>query len=136
MRCVFSNRKSDISCLRPDRMPLGPQKGETALLLASKFNHPGVVEALLQAGAHIDVQDSEGNTPLHLAARGNYIEVMDVCHRPQPSCPAPLTDAVLGRDTTGASTESFTHRSQLQGRQDGSAHGGYLWQESSRRAAD
>ncbi|TDH71807.1 hypothetical protein CCR75_003537 [Bremia lactucae] len=45
----------------------------TALLLASVAGHSYVVEQLLDAGADPQVEDAEGNTPLHFTSRdGNY----------------------------------------------------------------
>ena len=42
---------------------------------AARFNHSGVVKALLDHGAHIDVQSKEDRiTPLHIAARLVYSE--------------------------------------------------------------
>jgi len=54
------------------------QKGQTALLLAARQNQPEAVSALLKAGARVDAQDSQGNTPLHEAARSNHVDVMQV----------------------------------------------------------
>lgn len=45
----------------------------TALLLACMAGHSNVVEQLLDAGADPQVEDAEGNTPLHFTSRdGNY----------------------------------------------------------------
>ncbi|CAH0474218.1 unnamed protein product [Peronospora belbahrii] len=45
----------------------------TALLLACMAGHSNVVEQLLDAGADPQVEDADGNTPLHFTSRdGNY----------------------------------------------------------------
>ena len=44
--------------------------GKTALHRASVQGHLEVVQALLEAGAEIDVTDKGGNTPLHYSAEG------------------------------------------------------------------
>ncbi|KAI9915988.1 hypothetical protein PsorP6_007522 [Peronosclerospora sorghi] len=45
----------------------------TALLLACMAGHANVVEQLLDAGADPQVEDADGNTPLHFTSRdGNY----------------------------------------------------------------
>ena len=59
-------------------MRFAVQKGQTALLLAARQNQLEAVGALLKVGARVDAQDSQGNTPLHEAARSNHIDVMQV----------------------------------------------------------
>lgn len=45
-------------------------------MLAANQNHPGVIDVLLGAGARADIQDNQGNTPLHVAARHNHIGIL------------------------------------------------------------
>ena len=49
--------------------------GRTALLIASRFGHVTLVDALLQAGANLYLQDHYGNGVLHLAALGGHVQV-------------------------------------------------------------
>lgn len=56
-------------------------KGEVALHFAAREHHPGIVRALLDAGATVDSQDNEGNTPLGNAVyesrgRGDVIQLL------------------------------------------------------------
>ena len=37
-----------------------------------------VYQDLLKAGANVDVQNNEGRTPLHFAARDGYVDVVKV----------------------------------------------------------
>ncbi|MFC1763186.1 ankyrin repeat domain-containing protein [Planctomycetota bacterium] len=43
----------------------------TPLMLACEANHPQVVQFLLDNGANVDYQDTQGNCPLHYAARSS-----------------------------------------------------------------
>ena len=51
---------------------------ETALLLAVKMNSIHIAEALIRAGAQIDLADSKGATPLHYASMYGYAEMTDM----------------------------------------------------------
>ncbi|KAL4881912.1 ankyrin repeat-containing domain protein [Aspergillus karnatakaensis] len=42
-------------------------KGQTALFLAAKDNHDGIVQLLLEAKASVNVRDLDGATPMSLA---------------------------------------------------------------------
>ncbi|XP_067109095.1 oxysterol-binding protein-related protein 1-like isoform X4 [Osmerus mordax] len=54
----------DINC----RSKTSATVGWTPLHLACYFGHKNVVEGLLKAGAHVNLQNNTGNTPLHEAA--------------------------------------------------------------------
>ena len=97
------------------------QKGQTALLLAARQNQLEAVNALLKAGARVDAQDTQGNTPLHEAARNNHINVMQVCAL--TLCRLFVSHTIAPPDTRGCfdvaeavGAGCFSDRAQLQGR--------------------
>ena len=51
---------------------------QTALHLAVNLNLAGVVEELILAGAELDLQDINGNTPFHIACKKGLLQCMDV----------------------------------------------------------
>ena len=51
---------------------------ETALLIAVKMNYLDIAEALIRAGAQIDLADSKGAAPLHYASLYGYAEMTDM----------------------------------------------------------
>ena len=52
--------------------------GMTALYLAAKYDHPQIVESLLEAGASVDIGDYKvGRSALRVAAERNHIEIVD-----------------------------------------------------------
>jgi len=57
-----------------------PSKGNrrTGLHYASSMGHMDVVLHLLQCGSHVHCVDSQGNTPLHLAAANNHAAICQV----------------------------------------------------------
>ncbi|KAK1976061.1 ankyrin repeat-containing domain protein, partial [Colletotrichum cereale] len=49
----------------------------TAMHIAARLGHVGVVEALLRHGAPVDARDGRGETPLHLAVDKGHGKVRD-----------------------------------------------------------
>lgn len=48
--------------------------GETALHLAARYGHVEAVEALMQMGMDSNIKNAEGNTPLHVASKAEWVE--------------------------------------------------------------
>jgi len=48
--------------------------GQTALHLAARYGHVEAVEALMQMGMDSNMKNAEGNTPLHLASKAEWVE--------------------------------------------------------------
>lgn len=46
---------------------------QTPLAMACKLGHTDVVGVLVRHGAKVDLQDNEGETALHVAARGGFV---------------------------------------------------------------
>ena len=56
-----------------------PRLGQTALHLAAYFDRPVTLKALIEAGADVNAQDSQGCTSLSFAAQeGNPMIVMEL----------------------------------------------------------
>ena len=51
---------------------------QTALHLATNLNLPGIVEDLLLAGADVDLQDINGNTPFHIVCKKGHLQCLDI----------------------------------------------------------
>lgn len=45
-------------------------------LCASILGHPGVVKLLMDAGADVSMQDSDGQTPVHRAAASGHLQIL------------------------------------------------------------
>ena len=78
----------------------------TALHLAALYGQPKVMRLLVEAGADIDAYDSQGNTPLLIAAEQRRTDVVmeliklgaDVNRKKKPRFTTPLHAAVLRMD--------------------------------------
>uniref|UniRef100_A0A8C2S9N8 K Homology domain-containing protein n=1 Tax=Capra hircus TaxID=9925 RepID=A0A8C2S9N8_CAPHI len=56
--------------------PPVPSSRDTALTIAADKGHYKFCELLIGRGAHIDVRNKKGNTPLWLAANGGHLDVL------------------------------------------------------------
>ena len=61
-------------------------RSSTALHFASELGRVDIVTLLLDAGAKLDLQDVEGNTPLHIAIDKSHHKVtrLLLAHKPPP----------------------------------------------------
>ena len=57
------------------------QSGLTPLHVAAYMGHNQVIVFLIQQGANPNAQTVRGETPLHLATRGNQVEAMGILLR-------------------------------------------------------
>ncbi|XP_050412673.1 NF-kappa-B inhibitor alpha [Patella vulgata] len=55
---------------------------QTPLHLAVITNQPDIVRRLMVAGAQVDVRDSKGNTPLHIACTKGFTEITRILLKP------------------------------------------------------
>jgi uncharacterized protein len=51
-------------------------KGPTALATSCMFGNLQAAQTLVRLGANVDLADSEGMTPLHLAVLGGHVEIV------------------------------------------------------------
>uniref|UniRef100_A0AAV2IXQ4 Uncharacterized protein n=1 Tax=Knipowitschia caucasica TaxID=637954 RepID=A0AAV2IXQ4_KNICA len=75
------------------------QAGQTALMLASSHGSLEMVNALLEQGAEVNLQDDEGSTALMCASEHGHQDIVKLLLQ-QPHCDATLTD---GDDSTALS---------------------------------
>ncbi|XP_072309598.1 KN motif and ankyrin repeat domains 1-like [Eucyclogobius newberryi] len=68
------------------------QAGQTALMLAVSHGSLEMVQALLEQGAEVNLQDDEGSTALMCASEHGHIEIVKLLLQ-QPNCDATLTDS-------------------------------------------
>jgi len=69
------------------------QAGQTALMLAVSHGRKDMVQALLTAGAEVNIQDDEGSTALMCAGEHGHVDIVKLLLA-QPGCDATLTDNV------------------------------------------
>jgi ankyrin repeat protein len=65
---LLLNNGAEVS-IREERL------GWTALFFAVKYNHPGVVHLLIEAGADVNIKDKDGFTPLMRSIGRHHTEV-------------------------------------------------------------
>lgn len=69
------------------------QAGQTALMLAVSHGRMGMVRALLDLGADVNLQDDEGSTALMCASEHGHADIVRLLLA-QVDCDATLTDSV------------------------------------------
>lgn len=69
------------------------QAGQTALMLAVSHGRMGMVQALLDRGADVNLQDDEGSTALMCASEHGHADIVRLLLA-QADCDATLTDSV------------------------------------------
>ena len=53
-----------------------PSSRDSALTIAADKGHYKFVELILRYGAHVDVKNKKGNSPLWLASNGEYCRII------------------------------------------------------------
>lgn len=69
------------------------QAGQTALMLAVSHGRQEMVQALLECGADVNVQDDEGSTALMCASEHGRAEIVKLLLE-QPGCDISIVDNV------------------------------------------
>lgn len=77
------------------------QAGQTALMLAVSHGRMGMVRALLDRGADVNLQDDEGSTALMCASEHGHADIVRLLLA-QADCDPTLTDSVCESDASGA----------------------------------
>lgn len=67
---VLINKGADVNAA-----PV-PSSKDTALTIAADKGHYKFVDLILRYGAHVDVKNKKGNSPLWLAANGGHLDVV------------------------------------------------------------
>jgi len=67
---VLINKGADVNAA-----PV-PSSKDTALTIAADKGHYKFVDLILRFGAHVDVKNKKGNSPLWLAANGGHLDVV------------------------------------------------------------
>lgn len=60
--------------------------GDTALHLTALYGHTGCARILLDAGARADIRDENEGVPLHDAAAGGYLDLVELLLESAPHC--------------------------------------------------
>ncbi|KAJ5703806.1 hypothetical protein N7493_010944 [Penicillium malachiteum] len=55
----------------PEGLEMGDESGDTPLHMATRWGEEDAVKFLLEKGAKAEAQNSDGNTPMHLAAKND-----------------------------------------------------------------
>lgn len=77
------------------------QAGQTALMLAVSHGRMGMVRALLECGADVNLQDDEGSTALMCASEHGHADIVRLLLA-RTDCDATLTDSVCGSEDAEA----------------------------------
>lgn len=77
------------------------QAGQTALMLAVSHGRMGMVRALLEQGADVNLQDDEGSTALMCAGEHGHADIVRFLLA-QVDCDTTLTDSVCESDDNEA----------------------------------
>jgi ankyrin repeat protein len=72
-----------------------PGKGNTALLLAIGKGNEDVVKVLLEAGVKVDVENTEGGTPMRLATKGKLATILTMLAKRDKDGPLAETETDL-----------------------------------------
>ena len=74
-----------VAIMRSSLSVVGPT-GDTALHLACLHGHTDVAQFLLDMGHSPDPADEDGATPLHDAAAGGYVSILELLLEKAPEC--------------------------------------------------
>lgn len=82
LQCVREDDKVQIEKLTINGVPHlinfnEPGEGDTALIIAAVANNDGLIDFLLDLGAHPDVVDFKGRTPAMRAAEYGHVQCLE-----------------------------------------------------------
>jgi hypothetical protein len=97
-------------------IPYQYYNGGTGLMGAAIWENPNIADMLIKAGAKVDAQDKDGNTPLHRAFEERNVEVSEVLvkNNARPDIPNREGQTVMQMLGTGPVSQMIREKMQAE----------------------